>query len=98
MPCFRERGLPSCNNRKIIEVIAMNKLKMLIPAIGFGSVASFAAAPTYSDASTAIAAIGETASSAFGTFSDTIVPMLLGALVVVGGLTLGKWVIKKIRA
>ena len=76
----------------------MNKLKLLVPAIGFGSVASFAAAPTYSDASSAITAIGDTASSAFGTFSDTIVPMLLGALVVVGGLTLGKWVIKKIRA
>ena len=76
----------------------MNKLKLLVPAFGFGAVAANAAAPTYSDASSAITAIGETASSAFGTFSDTIVPMLLGALVVVGGLTLGKWVIKKIRA
>ena len=76
----------------------MNKLKMLVPAIGLGAVSSFAAAPTYSDASSAITAIGNTADSAFATFSDTIVPLLLGALVVVGGLTLGKWIIKKIRA
>lgn len=52
---------------------------------------------TYADPSAAITAIGQTASSAFGTFSGTIVPMLLGALVLVGGLQLGKWIIKKIR-
>lgn len=51
----------------------------------------------YDDASEAITAIGNTATSAFNTFSGTIVPLLLGGLVVVGGLTLGKWVIKKIR-
>lgn len=53
---------------------------------------------TYTDAASAVTAIGETASSAFNTFSGTIVPMLLGALVLVGGLQLGKWIIKKIRA
>lgn len=52
---------------------------------------------TYTDAASAVTAIGETASSAFNTFSGTIVPMLMGALVLVGGLTLGKWIIKKIR-
>lgn len=67
-------------------------------ALGCGS--AFAAdgdITTYSNASEAITAIGNTASSAFNTFGGTIVPMLLGGLVVVGGLTLGKWVIKKIR-
>lgn len=53
---------------------------------------------TYNDASAAITAIGTTATSAFNTFSGTIVPLLLGGLVVVGGLQLGKWIIKKIRA
>lgn len=53
---------------------------------------------TYTDASEAVTAIGTTAQSAFNTFSTTIVPMLLGALVLVGGLQLGKWIIKKIRA
>lgn len=52
---------------------------------------------TYTDPSAAITAIGTTAESAFNTFGGTIVPLLLGGLVVVGGLTLGKWVIKKIR-
>lgn len=53
---------------------------------------------TYNDASAAITAIGTTASSAFNTFAGTIIPLLLGGLVVVGGLQLGKWIIKKIRA
>lgn len=52
---------------------------------------------TYTDAGAAITAIGTVASSAFDTFATTIVPLLLGALVLVGGLTLGKWIIKKIR-
>lgn len=52
---------------------------------------------TYTDPGAAITAIGTTAQSAFNTFSTTIVPLLLGALVLVGGLTLGKWIIKKIR-
>lgn len=52
---------------------------------------------TYTDPGAAITAIGTVAQSAFNTFSSTIVPLLLGALVLVGGLTLGKWIIKKIR-
>lgn len=77
----------------------MKKIALAVPALlGVGS--AFAAEgdmTTYSDASAAITAIGNTATSAFNTFSGTIVPLLLGGLVVVGGLTLGKWVIKKIR-
>lgn len=70
-------------------------------AVGAAVAPSFAAEgamTTYTDAASAVTAIGETASSAFGTFSTTIVPLLLGALVLVGGLQLGKWIIKKIRA
>lgn len=77
----------------------MKKIALAVPALlGVGS--AFAAEggmTTYSDASAAITAIGTTATSAFNTFSGTIVPLLLGGLVVVGGLSLGKWVIKKIR-
>lgn len=77
----------------------MKKIALLsVPLL---SVASFAqegsGMTTYADAGSAIAAIGTTAQSAFNTFSTTIVPLLLGALVLVGGLTLGKWIIKKIR-
>ena len=77
----------------------MKKIALAVPALlGVGS--AFAAEgdiQTYTDASAAITAIGNTATSAFNTFAGTIVPLLLGGLVVVGGLTLGKWVIKKIR-
>ena len=77
----------------------MKKIALLsVPAL---SVASFAqegsGMTTYADPAAAITAIGSTAQSAFSTFSGTIVPLLLGALVLVGGLTLGKWIIKKIR-
>lgn len=77
----------------------MKKIALLsVPAL---AVASFAqesgGMTTYADAGAAITAIGTTAQSAFNTFSTTIVPLLLGALVLVGGLTLGKWIIKKIR-
>lgn len=79
----------------------MKKIAFLsVPVL---SVASFAqesgggSMTTYADAGAAITAIGTTAQSAFNTFSTTIVPLLLGALVLVGGLTLGKWIIKKIR-
>lgn len=80
-----------------------NKLFLAVPALA--AVASFAeetggstsGMTTYDDASSAITAIGTVASSAFNTFSTTIVPLLLGGLVVVGGLSLGKWIIKKIR-
>lgn len=79
----------------------MKKIALLsVPAL---SVASFAqegsgsGMTTYADPAAAITAIGTTAQSAFSTFSGTIVPLLLGALVLVGGLTLGKWIIKKIR-
>lgn len=77
----------------------MKKIAFLsIPAL---AVASFAqegsGMTTYANAGEAITAIGTTAQSAFNTFSTTIVPLLLGALVLVGGLTLGKWIIKKIR-
>ena len=78
----------------------MKKIALAVPAL-LGAVSAFAAEgdmTTYSDASTAITAIGTTAQSAFNTFSGTIVPLLLGGLVVVGGLQLGKWIIKKIRA
>lgn len=78
----------------------MKKIALAVPALlGAGSAfAQDAGMTTYNDASSAISAIGTTAQSAFDTFSTTIVPLLLGALVVVGGLQLGKWVIKKIRA
>lgn len=79
----------------------MKKIAFLsVPVL---SVASFAqesgggSMTTYADPAAAITAIGTTATSAFNTFSTTIVPLLLGALVLVGGLTLGKWIIKKIR-
>ena len=80
----------------------MNKLKFAVPTalVGLGASGAFAqqsGMTTYDDAGTAITAIGTTAQSAFNTFSTTIVPLLLGALVLVGGLTLGKWIIKKIR-
>lgn len=39
---------------------------------------------------------GELLSSALGAFSS-VVPLLFGALVVVGGLLLGKWIVKKIK-
>ena len=39
---------------------------------------------------------GELLSSAAGAFSS-VVPFLLGALVLVGGLLLGKWIIKRIK-
>ncbi len=78
----------------------MKKIALAVPALlGVGS--AFAqesgSMTTYSDAGAAITAIGTTATSAFNTFSSTIVPLLLGGLVVVGGLSLGKWIIKKIR-
>ncbi len=78
----------------------MKKIALAVPALlGVGS--AFAqegsGMTTYNDAGAAITAIGTTASSAFNTFSGTIVPLLLGGLVVVGGLSLGKWIIKKIR-
>lgn len=79
----------------------MKKIALAVPALlGFGSAFAQDAGSmtTYNDAASAITAIGTTATSAFNTFSTTIVPLLLGALVVVGGLQLGKWVIKKIRA
>lgn len=77
----------------------MKKIALLsVPAL---SVASFAqesgGMPTFTDAASAITNIGTQATSAFNTFSGTIVPLLLGGLVLVGGLTLGKWIIKKIR-
>lgn len=77
--------------------------KIALFSVPLLSVASFAqesgggTMTTYQNAQEAIAAIGTTATSAFNTFSSTIVPLLLGALVLVGGLTLGKWIIKKIR-
>ena len=75
--------------------------KIAILSVPLLSVASFAqeqaGMTTYKNAQEAITAIGTTATSAFNTFSTTIVPLLLGGLVVVGGLTLGKWIIKKIR-
>lgn len=77
----------------------MKKIAFLsVPALSVASFAQEASGmTTYNDAASAITAIGTTATSAFNTFSTTIVPLLLGGLVVVGGLTLGKWVIKKIR-
>lgn len=70
-------------------------------AVGAAVAPSFAqdagSMTTYNDPASAVTAIGQTASTAFGTFSTTIVPMLLGALVLIGGLQLGKWIIKKIR-
>lgn len=80
----------------------MKKIALAVPALlGVGS--AFAqeggagSMTTYNDPSSAITAIGTVATSAFNTFSGTIVPLLLGGLVVVGGLSLGKWIIKKIR-
>lgn len=77
----------------------MKKVAFALPvALGLGSAfAQQSGMTTYSDPSAAITAIGTVATSAFDTFSTTIVPLLLGALVLVGGLTLGKWIIKKIR-
>lgn len=79
----------------------MKKVAFALPvALGLGSAfaqQSGTGMTTYQDADAAITAIGTVASSAFNTFSTTIVPLLLGALVLVGGLTLGKWIIKKIR-
>ena len=78
----------------------MKKIAFAVPAIA--AVSAFAEDPaagmtTLMTLPLPITAIGATATSAFNTFSTTIVPLLLGGLVVVGGLTLGKWVIKKIR-
>lgn len=78
----------------------MKKIALAVPALlGVGSAFAEGSGTmtTYETASEAITAIGATATSAFNTFAGTIVPLLLGGLVVVGGLTLGKWVIKKIR-
>lgn len=80
----------------------MKKIALAVPALlGVGSAfaadGAGSAMATYTDASEAITAIGNTATSAFNTFSGTVVPLLLGGLVVVGGLSLGKWIIKKIR-
>ena len=76
----------------------MKKIALLsVPALAVASFAQQSGMTTYADADAAITAIGATAQSAFNTFSTTIVPLLLGALVLVGGLTLGKWIIKKIR-
>lgn len=77
----------------------MKKIALAVPALlGVGSAfAQSTGMTTYTSAADAIEAIGTTATSAFNTFATTIVPLLLGALVVVGGLTVGKWVIKKIR-
>ena len=77
----------------------MKKVAFALPvALGLGSAfAQQSGMTTYSDPSAAITAIGTVATSAFDTFSTTIVPLILGALVLVGGLTLGKWIIKKIR-
>ena len=77
----------------------MKKIAFLsVPALAVGSAfAQQSGMTTYSDAGAAITAIGTVAENAFNTFSATIVPLLLGALVLVGGLTLGKWIIKKIR-
>lgn len=76
------------------------KIALSVPVLlGVGSAFAEDAAgmTTYTDAGSAITAISQTASSAFNTFATSIVPLLLGALVLVGGLTLGKWIIKKIR-
>lgn len=77
----------------------MKKIALAVPALlGVGSAfAQQNGITTYSDPGAAITAIGTTAQSAFDTFGGTIVPLLLGGLVVVGGLSLGKWIIKKIR-
>lgn len=78
----------------------MRKIALAVPALtGVGSAFAQTASgiTTYSDPGAAITAIGNTAQSAFDTFGGTIVPLLLGGLVVVGGLSLGKWIIKKIR-
>lgn len=77
----------------------MKKIALAVPAVlGVGSAfAQQSGMTTYADPSAAITAIGTVAEGAFNTFSGTIVPLLLGALVLVGGLTLGKWIIKKIR-
>ena len=80
----------------------MKKIALAVPALlGVGSAfaeeGGASGMTTYNDPSSAITAIGTVATSAFNTFSGTIVPLLLGGLVVVGGLSLGKWIIKKIR-
>ena len=78
----------------------MKKIALAVPALlGVGSAFAQNASgiTTYNDPGAAITAIGTTAQSAFDTFGGTIVPLLLGGLVVVGGLSLGKWIIKKIR-
>lgn len=77
----------------------MKKIALAVPALlGVGSAfAQSTGITTYTDPGAAITAIGTTAESAFNTFGGTIVPLLLGGLVVVGGLSLGKWIIKKIR-
>lgn len=78
----------------------MKKIAFLsVPALAVGSAFAQQASgmTTYNDPGSAITAIGTVAQNAFDTFSTTIVPLLLGALVLVGGLTLGKWIIKKIR-
>ena len=85
-----------------MKKINIKKFNLAVPAALVGLASSVAMAQqsgmtTYSDADAAITAIGTVAQSAFNTFSTTIVPLLLGALVLVGGLTLGKWIIKKIR-
>lgn len=79
----------------------MKKVAFLAP-VGLAAVSAFAegegaSMTVYQDPSAAIAAIGTTATTAFNAFGGTIVPLLLGALVLVGGLTIGKWIIKKIR-
>ena len=74
--------------------------KVALPVVALGAASSAfaqATAPTYSSPSAAVTAIGTLAEETMTTFSSTIVPLLLGALVLVGGLTLGKWIIKKIR-
>ena len=78
----------------------MKKIALAVPAVfGVGSAFAQAASsvPTVTDAADAISQIGTTATTAFNTFAGTIVPLLLGGLVVVGGLQLGKWIIRKIR-
>lgn len=80
----------------------MKNLKLAVPAavVGLGASGAFAqqsGMTTYETAGEAITGISTLATAAFNTFSTSIVPLLLGALVLVGGLTLGKWIIKKIR-
>ncbi len=80
------------------RIAIMKKVALLsVPALAVASFAQQTGMPTFTDAAAAITDIGTTATSAFNTFSGTIVPLLLGGLVLVGGLTIGKWIIKKIR-